>query len=926
VVGSGDLFQIDSSGNAKAPTLALGTATIAPTERTLSITDSTVLTNSNQYNSVFNQTYTGTLTGNVYDYGIYNSLTVNATDDQYFHFSTGLYSLTALSSGNTTDYMYGGQFDATNNSSALDPITSRTATASAGVRGNATNASSGVVWSQSGGSFTSNNQSTGTVNFAYGSTGTVSNTGAGTIDYGWGSAGAAYANSGTITEAEGTRGHVYTNADTASIVTAYGTYGRAYENVTHTSGGITNAYGGFFRGEDATTSYGLYALGVQDSSSTETFTNLYGAFAACQSNSSTVTVSNCYALRGQITESLGTITTGYAGYLESAAAMSTGYGLYSTLTGASTTSYGVYSTVSSAATQYGLYSLTSSAAAGTAYGLYVDAGTGAGTEYAGIFLNGNVGIGTTTPASKLTVNAAEFSNAVSLINTVGGAGDYSPNLAFTTFDGTSRYIRNTNNYLTLLDSGGLEEFQLHDTQLLYTGGNVGIADTSPDAKIEVLSTSEQLRLTNVDDTNDCRFTVSATGDMVVDCLGSGTTEQLVLGDGDTLNIGSGTASDVAYNLIANSGETPEEAGIASDNDLYIGGSLEVDGTIYGTVSGTINPGFTTGSVIFQGASGLAEDNPNFFWDDTNNRLGILDNTPAYAFVVGSGDLFQIDSSGNAKAPTLALGTATVAPTDRTLYVLDSTALSNSSQYGSTFSQTYTGTLTGNVADYGIYNQLIINATDATFSHTSTGIRNDVRLSNGNTTDYLYGFYSDVYNDSTTLSPDTLKTATTSGAIRGNAYNTSSGIVYGQYGGILNSYNQSTGTVDASYGVSGGTSNQGTGTITTGYGVSGSTQTINAAGTIASAYGTAGQALTNFDGSSITVAYGAYGRAYENVAHTSGGVSTGYGGYFISEDATTAYGLFAQGIQNTSATETFTNLYGARVDCSVNSSTATVTNC
>ncbi len=34
------------------------------------------------------------------------------------------------------------------------------------------------------------------------------------------------------------------------------------------------------------------------------------------------------------------------------------------------------------------------------------------------------------------------------------------------------------------------------------------------------------------------------------------------------------------------------------------------------------PAFTTGSVIFQGATTLAQDNANFFWDDSNNRLGI----------------------------------------------------------------------------------------------------------------------------------------------------------------------------------------------------------------------------------------------------------------------------------------------------------------
>jgi hypothetical protein len=39
--------------------------------------------------------------------------------------------------------------------------------------------------------------------------------------------------------------------------------------------------------------------------------------------------------------------------------------------------------------------------------------------------------------------------------------------------------------------------------------------------------------------------------------------------------------------------------------------------------------FTTGSVVFAGASGTyTQDNANFFWDDTNNRLGIGTTTPS----------------------------------------------------------------------------------------------------------------------------------------------------------------------------------------------------------------------------------------------------------------------------------------------------------
>jgi len=55
--------------------------------------------------------------------------------------------------------------------------------------------------------------------------------------------------------------------------------------------------------------------------------------------------------------------------------------------------------------------------------------------------------------------------------------------------------------------------------------------------------------------------------------------------------------------------------------------------------GTGASSFTTGSVIFMGASTLAEDNSNFFWDDTNNRLGLGITTPLDTFhVVGAMEL------------------------------------------------------------------------------------------------------------------------------------------------------------------------------------------------------------------------------------------------------------------------------------------------
>ena len=46
--------------------------------------------------------------------------------------------------------------------------------------------------------------------------------------------------------------------------------------------------------------------------------------------------------------------------------------------------------------------------------------------------------------------------------------------------------------------------------------------------------------------------------------------------------------------------------------------------------------FTTGSVVFAGASGVySQDNANFFWDDTNNRLGIGTTAPATRITINN---------------------------------------------------------------------------------------------------------------------------------------------------------------------------------------------------------------------------------------------------------------------------------------------------
>ena len=111
-----------------------------------------------------------------------------------------------------------------------------------------------------------------------------------------------------------------------------------------------------------------------------------------------------------------------------------------------------------------------------------------------------------------------------------------------------------------------------------------------------------------------KFKIDAEGDVFV---GSNLnlTGNTLTSDGDLVLDPSGGGVKVGTG-------TPGSIDLGGD-DLYVTGDIETDGTLHGT----LNPGFTTGSIPFQGLLGLTQDNLSLYWDDANNRLGIGTNSP-----------------------------------------------------------------------------------------------------------------------------------------------------------------------------------------------------------------------------------------------------------------------------------------------------------
>ena len=232
---------------------------------------------------------------------------------------------------------------------------------------------------------------------------------------------------------------------------------------------------------------------------------------------------------------------------------------------------------------------------GTSTGLAFFVEDSAGADRFSVLDNGNVGIGTTTPQSNLQISASTL-----------------PTLTFETIGTTSK-----------ARFGKFAVANSHwSNNLSFDGTNWNLDDTT--ATGDVLSVGGSIPF---------RFRHAAAGANPQTLL-----EYLAINSSG--NVGIGTAAPSSFKL-----ETVGSIGPSVDNIYDLGSAVRRWANIYGTnifattLTGTITPtGFTQGSVVFAGPGGtLTQDNANFFWDDTNNRLGIGTTAPGVKFnVVGDG--------------------------------------------------------------------------------------------------------------------------------------------------------------------------------------------------------------------------------------------------------------------------------------------------
>jgi len=267
---------------------------------------------------------------------------------------------------------------------------------------------------------------------------------------------------------------------------------------------------------------------------------------------------------------------------------------------------------------------------------------------------GTVATATTTPAITLSTSVSGLvkGNGTALSAAIAGT-DYVAPGAITTSGltmATARILGRTTastgavEQITVgtglsLSAGTLSNSAPDQTVSLASGTGISISGTYPSFTITNTAPDQIVSLTGAGTTvitgTYPSFTITSNDQYVgtvTSVSGAGSVNGITL-TGTVTSTGSltlgGTLSGVSLTSQV-SGTLPiANGGTGSTSTTYCSLTTNVTGTLPVGNGGTgTATAFTSGSVVFAGASGVyTQDNSNFFWDDTNNRLGIGNASP-----------------------------------------------------------------------------------------------------------------------------------------------------------------------------------------------------------------------------------------------------------------------------------------------------------
>lgn len=188
-----------------------------------------------------------------------------------------------------------------------------------------------------------------------------------------------------------------------------------------------------------------------------------------------------------------------------------------------------------------------------------------------------------------------------------------------------------------LTAGTLSNSAPDQTVVLTAGTGISTSGTYPNFTITNTAPDQVVSLTagtgiSISGAYPSFTVTNSAPDQIISLTGAGTT--VVTGTYPSFTI---TSNDQYVGTVTSVSGTGSVNGITLTGTVTSSGSLTLGGTLSNVslttqVTGTLPVGsggtgtataFTTGSIVFAGASGIyAQDNANLNWDDTNNTLGV----------------------------------------------------------------------------------------------------------------------------------------------------------------------------------------------------------------------------------------------------------------------------------------------------------------